>query len=130
MFVKEGNEWKGITWKRHYDDVRLASLGLLSLGLKAGEKAAILSNTRYEWKVADLAILGARGVAIPIYASNTADEAGYILNHAEVQIVFVEDDKQLAKVLSIRDKTPTVKSISSLMSRTTPKRQETKTFSR
>ncbi|MBI3556233.1 MAG: AMP-binding protein, partial [Deltaproteobacteria bacterium] len=111
FFTKEGTQWKGVTWKQFYDNVKGISLGLTELGSKPGENVCLISNTRIEWAAADMAILGSRGVTVPVYASNTPEETAYIINHCEARFVFVEDAKQLEKVLSIRDKLPKVEKI-------------------
>ncbi|MBI3541649.1 MAG: long-chain fatty acid--CoA ligase [Deltaproteobacteria bacterium] len=111
FFSKEGTQWKGVTWKQYYETVKQLSLGLLELGVQPGENVNLISNTRLEWSAADMAILGARAVTVPVYASNTPDETQYIIDHCEAKIVFVEDNKQLEKVLSVRDRLPRVKKI-------------------
>ncbi|MEW6055407.1 MAG: long-chain fatty acid--CoA ligase [Bdellovibrionota bacterium] len=126
FFSKQGTEWKGITWKEYYDNVRPLSLGLAELGVKNTEKVCLISNTRIEWAAADMAILGARGITVPIYASNTAEETAYIINHCEARIVFVEDNKQLEKVLSIRAQLPKVEKIICFSMAATPSLAEEK----
>lgn len=94
--------WKTVHFQGFYEDVREVSFGLLGVGVQAQDRIALISNTRYEWAVADMAILGSLGVTVPVYASNTAVDCVYILNHAEAKVVFVEDQKQLAKILDHR----------------------------
>lgn len=111
FFQKQGGQYSGISWRTYYESVQLLSLGLMSLGLKPQDKVCIISNTRLEWAAADMATLGARAITVPIYASNTAQDTAYIINHSEAKIVFVEDDKQLQKVLEIRKELPGVSHI-------------------
>lgn len=111
FFSKVGAEWKGITWGQYHDNVRLIALGLLELGVQPGENVCLISNTRLEWSAADMAILGARAVTVPVYASNTSEESAYIINHCEAGVVFVEDAKQLEKVLSVRKQLPKLRKI-------------------
>lgn len=108
---KEGAQWVPVTLKEFYDNARLISLGLMHLGSRAGENISLLSNTRIEWAASDMAILGTRGITVPVYASLTADECAYIINHCEARFLFVEDNKQLEKVLSVRHKIPKVEKI-------------------
>src|SRR3954465_1706363 len=75
--------WKSVTFRGFHDECRLVSFGLRGLGLEPGERVAILSTTRYEWTLTDIAILGARGVTVPIYPSSTPGDAAHILNHSE-----------------------------------------------
>jgi long-chain acyl-CoA synthetase len=109
--TKEGTQWKSVTWKEYFDNVKLLSLGLQELGVKPGDNVCLISNTRLEWAACDMAILGARAVTVPVYASNTVEETGYIISHCEARVVFVEDAKQLEKVLAARSKTPKVQTI-------------------
>ena len=100
------NEWKKITFRTHYDDAKQIACGLMNLGILPSDKVAILCTTRYEWSLCDISIIGSRAVTIPIYPSNTAEDVAYILNHSEAKIVFVEDAKQLQKILNFRKAHP------------------------
>jgi len=91
--------WKEYTFKEFYQECRLASFGLMGLGIKPGDKVALLSNSRVEWSLSDMAILGAKGVTVPIYASNTPDDVIYIVRHCEARVIILEDSKQLQKIL-------------------------------
>ncbi len=108
---KEGTAWKALTWQEFYENVRWISLGLLELNVKPGENVCLLSNTRLEWAATDMGILGARAVTVPIYASNTPEDCKFIINHCEARILFVEDNKQLEKILSIRNELPKIEKI-------------------
>lgn len=98
-------EWTNKTFREFYDECRLISFGLMGLGLSPSkdtkDTAVILSSTRYEWALADIAILGTGAVTVPIYASNTAADIAFILNHCEAKIVFLENTKQLEKLFEI-----------------------------
>jgi long-chain acyl-CoA synthetase len=96
------NEWRTLTFKEFYQDARLVAFGLMNLGVKKGDKIAILSSTRYEWSLSDISIMGAGGISVPIYPSNTPDDVCYILDHSESSVAIVEDGKQLEKILSQR----------------------------
>src|SRR5690606_35507013 len=67
------NLWKQVTFRQYYDEVKTLSFGLMGLGVQPGDKVVILSNTRYEWPLSDLAIMGASAITVPIYASNVPD---------------------------------------------------------
>lgn len=71
------------------------------LSVKKGDKVAILSHTRKEWAVADLAILSLGAVSTPIYHSLTDSEAGYVLWNSGAEVVFVENQEQLEKIVSV-----------------------------
>ncbi len=74
---------------------------LQSLGVKVGSRVAILSSTRPEWVLSDLAILACGAVSVSVYQSLTAAEAGYILYDSQSEIVFAENQEQLYKLLSL-----------------------------
>ncbi len=85
------------------------SLALRKHGLLPQEKIAILSSTRREWNVADLAAQCARGIVVPVYPSYLPDEVAFIVKHSESCMIAVEDEAQLAKVLRIYDELPSQK---------------------
>jgi long-chain acyl-CoA synthetase len=97
-------EWQSLSFRGFFDECRLVSFGMMNLGLAPADKVAIVSTTRYEWPLADLAILGARGITVPIYPSNTPEDIAYILAHSEAKLVFLEDARQLQKILDLREK--------------------------
>jgi len=105
------NLWKQVTFRQYHDEVKETSFGLMGLGLQPGDKVVILSNTRYEWPLCDLAILGAAAITVPIYASNIAEDVVFILNHAEARIAFLEDAKQLEKILDKLDRIPKLEKV-------------------
>lgn len=91
--------WRDVTFLAFRQECEQASLGLRRLGVAPGDRVAILSRTRYEWTLADLAILGSAAVSVPIYPSSTEAEVVHLLRHSEAKVVFVEDEAQLAKIL-------------------------------
>ncbi len=100
--------WTKVTWSQAEDLVREAAAGFLDLGIHAETRVAILSGTRWEWILADLAILAAGGATTTIYPSNTADECAYVISDSDSQIVVAENGAQLEKLRSVRDKIPSV----------------------
>ena len=88
-------EWSS---RQLFDEVRDLSLGLEALGVQSGDRVAILSDSRPEWTIADLATLTAGGVTVPVYATLPAAQVGYILAHAGARVVVVADESQAAKV--------------------------------
>ena len=94
--------WRSVSFGDFDKLCRQVSFGLMGLGATAGDKVAILSGTRFEWALCDMAILGARAVTVPVYASSTAQEVAYILSDSEARFVICEDRQQLEKILSAR----------------------------
>jgi long-chain acyl-CoA synthetase len=109
MKYKRDGEWVTITWTGYADLVRRAAGGLRSLGLDAGERAAILSTNRYEWHVGDIAIQSCGGITVPIYPTNSPTQVAYIAGHAEAKVIFCENAAQLAKVKEVLADLPNLK---------------------
>lgn len=93
--------WEGYSWDELSALVRKTSAALLHLGLKRHENVGIFSQNKVEWSIADLGIMGTGAVSVPIYATNTASQAKYIIDEAEIKIVFVGDEDQYQKALEI-----------------------------
>ena len=109
--VKRDGAWQEISWQALRDIVRHVARGLLTLDLQAGDRVAILSDSRAEWVQCDLGIMAAAGITVPIYASSTPDQAAYILQNSGATAMFVDTSAQLDKILAVRDQVPTLKNI-------------------
>lgn len=103
---KRGGAWRELTWRQLAGRAGAVSAALVASGTSVGDRVAVLSNTRVEWTIADLGIIGAGAVTVPIYQSNTPQEAAYILSHSGAGTIFVEDASQLAKIREIRPTSP------------------------
>ena len=103
--------WEPITWRQYGEWSRDIANGLLASGLNPGNKVSILSQTRAEWVVADMAIMSIGSVTAPIYHSNTEEQVKYIVEHSDSRLVFAEDQEQLDKILEIWDDLPLVKKV-------------------
>ncbi len=95
---KVAGAWQDVSWAQLAQEGEETAWGLVALGVKKGEMVSIIANTRVEWTVADLGIAHAGAVGVPIYQSNTAEECRFILDNCGAVVVFVEDQKQLAKL--------------------------------
>jgi long-chain acyl-CoA synthetase len=80
--------------------------GLAALGVKAGDRVAILASTRAEWTLADVGALWAGATVVPVYNTNSPEECEYVLAHSASRVVFCEDAAQLEKVDSVRERCP------------------------
>jgi long-chain acyl-CoA synthetase len=111
FYHPKGSDWVTLKWKDVGERVRRIACGLRALGLEDEQRVAILSNTRIEWLLADLAINCAGGATSTVYPSNTADECAYILGDSASAVVFAEDDGQIKKIQSERAQVPHLKAI-------------------
>ena len=109
--VKRDGAWREISWHELRDTVRHVARGLLTLDLQAGDRVAILSDSRAEWVQCDLGIMAAAGITVPIYASSTPDQAAYILQNSGATAMFIDMSAQLDKIVSVRDQVPTLRHI-------------------
>ncbi|MCE2657822.1 MAG: long-chain fatty acid--CoA ligase [Rubrivivax sp.] len=106
MREKKLGIWREWTWRRVGEQVREVSMGLAALGFEPGHCASVLANTMVEWVVADLGTLCAGGVTNGIYPTDSQGQVEYLCTDSETRIIFVEDDEQLDKVLSVRERLP------------------------
>lgn len=83
--------WRTVSTSAFADEVRAAAKGLIAAGLTPGQSVAIMSATRYEWAVADLAIWFAGGVVVPVYDSSAPGQVAAIVADAQVRIAFSGD---------------------------------------
>jgi long-chain acyl-CoA synthetase len=107
--LRRNEPYRTISWERLHTLVFSAAYGLIELGLGKGDKIAIISDTRYEWAVCDLACMCAGGVVVPIYPTLPSESVAYIINNSGCEIVIVENKGQLQKIRSQWDKLPTIK---------------------
>jgi long-chain acyl-CoA synthetase len=105
-FQPENTGWVSRSWKQLGDEVRALACGLRDLGLGDEQRVAILAGTRYEWVLADLAVLCAGGATTTIYPSSTADDCAYIIGDSATVIVVAENEAQVAKLRSKRAELP------------------------
>ncbi|HEX7622916.1 MAG TPA: long-chain fatty acid--CoA ligase, partial [Anaeromyxobacteraceae bacterium] len=103
--------WQTLTWRDTDWRVRAIACGLRALGLAAEERCAILSSTRLEWILSDLAILCAGGATTTLYPSSTGEECAFILSDSGSAFAFVEDVGQLAKLVSRRGELPALRRV-------------------
>ena len=105
------DRWESLTWKQALERIRAVATGLLAKGLELEQRCAILSSTRMEWVLADYGILCAGGASTTIYPSSTPDETAYILSNSGSVVAFVENDEQVQKLASRREKIPAVRHV-------------------
>ena len=102
----ENGGWTSVTWKQTAERVDALAAGLLALGVAAEDRIGIASTTRFEWILADLAIMCAGAATTTVYPSTNAEDTAYILADSESRIVFAEDDKQVGKLTERRGDLP------------------------
>jgi long-chain acyl-CoA synthetase len=101
----------GQSTREWFDSLRDLALGLESLGLAAGDRVVIMSESRPEWLIADLAILTLGAVTVPVYSTLAAGQARYIVHDAGARVAFVSTAEQLDKLQSVRHQLPALEAV-------------------
>jgi long-chain acyl-CoA synthetase len=99
-------KWVSVTWRDTATRVEVLAAGLLALGIEPQQRVGIASCTRYEWILADLAIMSAGAATTTVYANTNTTDTSYILADSESRIVFAENTDQLAKLMERRADLP------------------------
>ncbi len=111
MREKEFGIWQEFTWKEYHDHVKYFSLGMVSLGLQAGDKVAIIGDNRPEWVWGEVAAQAAGAVPLGLYQDSTLKEVSYIIDHSDASFVLAEDQEQVDKILDMKEQLPKVRYI-------------------
>ncbi len=111
MRQKEFGIWQSWNWQQVGSIVGEIANGLLSLDFQPGQCAAILANTRVEWMWADMAALSCGGVTNGVYPTDASEQVQYLCDDSSATVLFVEDEEQLDKALSVRANLPLLRHI-------------------
>ena len=109
-FLQNG-KWVELNWvtlQKHIDEL---SYALLASGIEVQDKVAIFAQNMPRWTIADIGTMQIRAVSVPIYATNTAKQVEYILNDADIKILFVGDQEQYDIAIEIANKCPLLQKI-------------------
>ena len=88
--VQQDGQWRDISWQALGRSIDYLAQALIRLGHQPQQMVGICARNMPEWTMADLGILAARGVVVPIYSTNTLDQTRYILKDAGIRILFVD----------------------------------------
>jgi long-chain acyl-CoA synthetase len=111
MCMKRFGVWQKFTWQEYYDQVKYFSLGLISLGLRRGDVAAIIGDNEPEWFWGEFAVQSAGGIPTGIFVDSIPSEVSYVAIHADVRFAIVNDQEQTDKFLEIKNQLPLLKKI-------------------
>ena len=110
--TKYNGKWESLSTENFISQSRAISRALVGLGIKAGDKIAMISsNNRSEWSVIDVGLLTLGAVNIPIYPTISSNDYEYILNHSESIYCFVSDQEVYDKVKSIQKNVKSLKKV-------------------
>ncbi|WP_236654386.1 AMP-dependent synthetase/ligase [Streptacidiphilus anmyonensis] len=102
-------QWRSMTWGQAAERVQGIAAGLMSLGVVPEERVGISCSTRIEWILIDLGIMCAGAAVTAVYPSTNGEETAFILSDSGSRAIFVEDGKQLAKVLGVLGEAPEIR---------------------
>jgi long-chain acyl-CoA synthetase len=108
---KRDGAWQDVSYTQLAEVVQEIGLGLIDLGLEAGERICILANTRPEWSYADLAATSAGLTVVPIYQTNSPEECLWVISDSAACAIVCEDVEQLEKIAAIREQVPNLRTI-------------------
>ena len=106
MRQKVGDTWTDVSFAQVGEIVAEIGRGLIGLGLEAGDRVSLLSDTRPEWSYCSFAISGAGGVVVPIYPSNSPHECEWVAGNSESIGIICENAEQIAKIVEVREQLP------------------------
>ena len=109
--VEDGADWRGVSWREADERVRAYANGLLARDVGKGDAFALLARNSLEWALLDFALARVGAVGVPIYASSSAKDVGYLLAHSEAVGVVCEDEEQLAKVEAVSGELPSLRHV-------------------
>lgn len=104
--LKVDGEWKTVTYEEAISRSEKISAGLVSMGIKKGDKVAIIAANSLEWALIDYATVSLGAILVTIYPSLLKEQVQYILNDSEAKIVFADNDSQIEKVNAVKSNTP------------------------
>ena len=106
-YLVEGPDgWRDVSWSEADERIREYANGLLARGVHKGDPFAILAQNSLDWALLDFALAQIGAVVVPIYASSSERDVGYLLAHSEAVGIVCEDAAQLTKVEAVSDETP------------------------
>jgi long-chain acyl-CoA synthetase len=103
--------WSEISYQSFWEQAQWVGCALNYFGLDRFDKAAVHSENRPEWIIADIGIQSIRAITVGLYPTNPPSEVKYLLGHSESKILFAEDQEQVDKALEIKDELPNLQKI-------------------
>lgn len=108
---KPGKTWQDHSWSEISDAAARLRGGLIGMGVKPGDRIAILAENCPQWVIVDQATLGAGAVVVPLYTTNGPEETTHVLNDSDTQIVAAHGDEMLKKILALAPNLPNLRTI-------------------
>ena len=122
--VPDGDALREIPWRRYHDEILALARGLIEIGAAHGEHIALSSENRYEWRVADVAIMAAGGVAVPLHAALTGKHAQHEITDSGSKTLILSNQEQADKMAEVVDELDVVERVVAFDDVTWPGKQE------
>ena len=103
--------WREVSWAEADERVRAYANGFLARGVRKGDTVALLARNSLDWALVDFALAQIGAVGVPVYASSSARDVGYLLAHSEAVAIVCEDATQLAKVEEVASELPSLQHV-------------------
>lgn len=111
IMYKRGGHWNEFAWAGYRELVESTAAGLQIMGVRKGDRVALIARTRYEWAVCDLAILGLGAITVPIYSNSTPEDIAFILEDSGAKAVICDNAKTLNTLHEIAKNSRTIEHI-------------------
>ncbi|OJX90783.1 MAG: hypothetical protein BGP01_05300 [Paludibacter sp. 47-17] len=111
LAYKRAGQWRKYSIQEYVELTNLISYGMLQQGIKPGDNVGIVSGNRPQWNMLDMAIMQIGAISIPIYPTISQEDYRYILNHAEMKMIFIEGKDLRRKLEPVLPDVKTLKSI-------------------
>src|SRR3954454_8575540 len=108
---KRDEAWGDVSYTDLAETVSEIARGLIDLGLRPGDRVALLCTPRVEWTYADFGITSAGACVVPIYPTNSPEECAWVAGNSESRFVVCEDASQVGKIVAVRDQLPKLEAI-------------------
>lgn len=109
--VKKEGKFVPITYKEFYNRVEKFGTGLLKIGIEKFDHIGLVSDNRFEWIIADMAIIGLRAVDVPCSGDSSPHDIYFKLHHSDAKAAILEGEKQFSKFYSLAKDLPQIKNI-------------------
>jgi long-chain acyl-CoA synthetase len=106
-----GGSWTDVSCAEAAAQIRAAARGLIAKGVNPGDRVAVLSATRYEWAILDLAILSVGALTVPIYETSSAEQVRWVLTDSGAVLLFTETDQHAALAAELTAELPDLREV-------------------
>ncbi|MBL8703163.1 MAG: long-chain fatty acid--CoA ligase [Alphaproteobacteria bacterium] len=111
LWAKHGGKWTSTSWLEFAEQVRILGRALIALGVKRGDRVALIAENRPEWLIADYAIMSIGALTVPGYSTNTVDDNRHIFTNAGVAAAIASTRTLAERALAAAGRSPTCRTV-------------------